>query len=196
MPYYRLHDRLRPDSALLYQRSAVETRTGMPLIDYSEEEGGVPFQGPFDCELEIEPDGHLPDLFLSPALITTRRLADDLQAVGGIAMQTLPVRLLDEAGNVVRADYVLVNLLQRVSCAVLAASDYQCLDAGEGHEPTALRVIDRLVLDPVAAAGHECFLVDEDTDCIVVSARIAAALQACGHPDLWFEALAESPAGA
>ncbi|MBB1059538.1 imm11 family protein [Marilutibacter spongiae] len=195
MHYYRLLEDVPGDTASLFQRShaGVETKTGRRLVDYEACDAGAPFRGPLVCELDRDsPDAHWPTLFCSPALIATRGFLDDLQALGIDNLEVHPVRIEGDDLSQPDESYVLLNILGRVSCADLANSDVARIDeGGDADEIHPMRIIDRLVLDPARIGVLDMFLVDEDTDCIIVSERVARHLQAKGHPDIRFERLAQ-----
>ncbi len=196
MEYYRLLEHVPEDTASLFQRShtSTETKTGRVLVDYGPDEMGVPFEGPLACELDRDtPQAHWPTLFSSPALIGTRRLLEDLREIGVDNIEVHPVRIEGDDLSVANHDYVLLNVLGRVSCANLRASDVARIDeGGDADDAHPMRIIDRLVIDPARIGDLDLFLVDEDTDCVVVSERVKRHLEGKGHADIRFERLEQA----
>jgi len=50
-------------------------------------------------------------------------------------------------------------------------------------------IINKLVVNLEKACDFDLFLVDEDTDCIVISERVYKYLNSKGYTDIYFEAL-------
>jgi len=110
------------DGTLIYQRSHryFELKTGHLLMDYSKNNNGEPFTGTFMCELDDEhPDGKLSTFFMSPAIVGTKQFYNDLTEIGIDNIEVHPALIRDEVNNRNIEDYLLLNILGRISCAVL-----------------------------------------------------------------------------
>lgn len=175
--HYALRAAPDPDGPILWQRShdLVELKSGRPLP--------AGFAGPLVCALEGEANAaRLPDLWESPALIAREELVRDLAALGlGGAIEVAEVEIRDEAEGRELGGYQLLNVLGRVACAHLERSAPRSL--GDG-----IVLLDLPVLDAARLPAAELFLLDEDTDVVVLSARVAARL-APRWPGLRFQPL-------
>lgn len=138
------------------------------------------FDEPVECELDPEFGlGEMATFYQARGVICTQALVDDLVSLGvdNIEVKKAIVRTAD--GEATFDHYVLLNILGRVAGADMDASDAQTLGAG-------IHVIDSLVFSKDAALGRKLFLVDEDTQCIVVNEPIYLALKD-KYQDLYFE---------
>lgn len=177
MKYYLMARKVTENSTLLDQMSheLTEFSTGDFLPD--------DFQEPLICALDEDfINGQMATFYMDPAVIGTRKFYKDLQEIGVNNIETKAVIIQDNVNHRVHDDYLLLNIIGRVACADMSQSDYHAL--GEG-----INVINTLVIDASKTQGQEFFLIDEDTDCIVVSERIYKHLQSKGYPDLYFEEL-------
>ncbi len=180
------------ESAGLYKRSHryMETKTGDFLVDYTSNDHGEPFKGPLICELDDEDaTGILPTFFRSPALIGTKRFYSDLVEIGIDNIEVHPVIIIDEVNNRTIDDYLLLNIIGRISCVVMELSDYERLndEADEDNPYESMNFINELVIDASKVGYHDIFLVHEDTNCIVVSERVYEHLVKKGYMDIFFE---------
>lgn len=177
MKYYLMAAKLREDSTLLFKASHRWTRlkTGQLLPE--------DFEEPFIAVLDEDTvGGVMPTFYMSPAVIGTRAFYQDLLEAGITNIEAKKTVIRDSVNNREFDNYLLLNIIGRVSCADMTRSDYHSL--GEG-----MHIINKLVIDPAKTQGMELFLVHEDTGCIVVSERIRDHLVARGYQDIYFEAL-------
>lgn len=174
MTYYRMSRRIAPSGTGLYARShfLTELKTGRPL--------GADFVPPFVVVLDPDlPDAALPTFFESPAWIATRTFHATLLAAGITNVEAIAVEMHDEAKGRVIDDYLLLNIVGRVACAVPSKSETRTL--GDG-----MTVVDRLVVDPARVPELDLFVADEDTDCMIVSERLRNHIVAAGYDDVRF----------
>ncbi len=141
------------------------------------------FQDPFIVELD--PDfikGEMATLYLDPAVIATKEFYQDLTRLGIDNIEARQVVIQDNINNKRYDNYLLLNIIGRVSCANMEQSDYRTL--GDG-----MNIINNLVIDSRKTHGLDFFLVHEDTDCIVISERIYTYLNSKNYGDLYFQEL-------
>jgi len=198
MKYYQMSDKVSlanfdgTEPAGLYQRSHryLQTKTGSFLVDYTHNEHGEPFKGPLICELDDEnATGILPTFFMSPALISTKQFYKDLVEIGIDNIEVHPVIINDNENNNTIEDYLLLNIIGRISCAVMNQSSYERLNdlADESDPYEAINFINELVIDEKKVGHHDLFLVHEDTNCILISERVFNHLKSKGYTDIFFE---------
>lgn len=198
MKFYQMSDKILLESwdgkerPILYKRSHdfMQTKTGSIFIDYTDNENGEPFKGALICDLDDEEQtGNLPTFFMSPALIGTKQFHQDLLSIGVDNIEVHPVIIRDQVNNRVINDYVVLNVLGRVSCAAMNQSDYEQLnDKANPDQPNeSMNVINDLVIDSHKLIDLDLFLVREDTDCILVSERVFQHLKSKGYDDIFFE---------
>jgi len=118
-------------------------------------------------------------LYQARGVICLQALVDELVSLGVDNFEVKPAIIRSKGGAKEYDQYVLLNILGRVVGADIDASDAQCL--GEG-----MNLIDSLVFAKDALEGRKLFLVDEDTNCIVVNEQIYTVLEA-KFDDLFFE---------
>lgn len=176
----------------LYQRShsMMMTKTGSYLVDYTNDENGEPFKGPLICDLDDEENtGIFPVFFMSPALIGTKSFYKDLSEAGVDNIEVHPVVIRDLANEKTIDDYLLLNILGRVSCAAMELSDYEQLndEADDASPNDAMNFINDLVIYSEKVTDLDCFLLHEDTNCILVSERVVNHLKDKGYDDIFFE---------
>jgi len=121
-------------------------------------------------------------LYLDPAVIATKTFYQDLTRLGIDNVEARQVVIQDNINNKTYDNYLLLNIIGRVSCANMEQSDYRTL--GDG-----MNIINNLVIDSKKTHGLDFFLVHEDTDCIVISERIYSYLNNKSYDDLFFEEL-------
>lgn len=177
MKYYIMTRKVSENSTLLDQLSH-------ELIEFST---GNLFPTHFEGELITELDsdfinGVMPTFYTDPAVIGTKKFYQDLIELGVDNIEVKGAVIQDNVNNKIINDYLLLNILGRISCANMEKSEYSNL----GDE---LNIIDKLVINPNKTHGQELFLVHEDTDCIVISERIFDGLSKKGYPDIYFEEL-------
>jgi len=138
------------------------------------------FESPVLCELDEEfVRGEMASLYQARGVICLQAFVDELVALGVDNIEVKPAIIRSEDGTKEFDQYVLLNILGRVAGADLGASEVQSL--GEG-----MNLIDSLVFAKDALEGRKLFLVDEDTNCIVVNEHLYTALNA-KFDDLFFE---------
>lgn len=144
------------------------------------------FEPPFKVVLDPDiPNPQLPTFFESPAWIGTQAFYRDLLAAGIDNIEAVPVEMRDDARQRIIHDYLLLNIVGCVACADMEKSTVNSL--GEGID-----VIVRLVVDASRLGAFDLFVAAEDTDCMIVSERVARHLQACGYDDILFEELEQA----
>lgn len=177
MKYYQMARKVTENSTLLDQEShkMTELCTGRRFPEDVED--------PFVVSLDEDHiDGEMATFYMSPAVIARKSFLKELTELGVDNIEVRDVIIRDDVHDTSIRDYVLLNILGRISCADMDRSDYASLGGG-------LNVIDKLVIDPSKTQGLDLFLVHEDTDCIVISERVYAALAEKGYTDLYFEEL-------
>lgn len=201
MKYYQMSDKITEgqwdgkEPSVIYQQSHdwVQTKTGSFLIDYENDKvNGEPFKGPLICELDDEDEtGKMPTFYTSPALIAKKSFYKDLVEIGVDNIEVHPVVINDSVNNRTVNDYVLLNIIGRISCAAMDESDYERLndDADPDDPYDSMNVINELVIDATKVGQHDLFVVHEDTDCIVISERVYKHLKNKGYTDIYFEEL-------
>ncbi len=198
MKFYQMSDKILLETwdgkerAVIFKRSHdfMQTKTGSLFVDYTDNENGEPFKGALICDLDDEDQtGILPTIFMSPALIGTKQFYQDLRAIGVDNIEVHPVVIHDHVNNKVINDYVVLNIIGRVSCAVMDESDYEQLnDAASPDQPNeSMNFINDLVIDSQKVGDLDLFLVHEDTNCILVSERVFQHLKSKGYDDIYFE---------
>ncbi len=177
MKYYQMARKVSANSTLLDQESH-------DLVAFcSGHLFPKDFNGPFIVSLDAEfIDGEMATLYMDPAVIATKAFYKDLTDLGIDNIEVQPVIIQDHVNNRQIHDYVLLNIIGRVSCADMDASEYSEL----GDD---MNIIDKLVINPAKTHGLLFFVVHEDTDCIIVHEKIYKALAAKGYHDIYFEEL-------
>jgi len=184
MKYYLMAEKAEADGTILYQDShfMASLKEGASLVDYeNDDDEGEPFVGPLICKMDDEHvDGKMSTFFMSPAIVGTKQFYNDLLDIGIENIEVHPVIIRDEVNSRVFDDYLLLNIIGRISCADMSSSKYETL----GDD---MNIIDELVLDSSKIHGLDLFLVHEDTDCIVISERVYEHLANKGYSDIYFE---------
>ena len=135
------------------------------------------------CSLDDQHlEGVQPTFYMSPAIIGKKEFYQDLLDCGVDNIEVKPVVIRDTVNNREYTDHLLLNILGRVSCALMNESDYEAL----GDD---MNIIDKLVLRKSDLPDLNLFLVNEDTDCIVISERVHSYLSSKGYEDIYFEQL-------
>lgn len=200
MKYYRMKYKMDwanwkgGEAMILLRRSHdfVETKTGSFLMDYSNSDEGERVKGPFICDLDDEDQtNQFPTFFTSPALIATKQFYQDLKGTGVDNLEVFPVIIRDKVNNREINNYVLINILGRVSCAAMEESDSERLneEADENDVSDSMYIINKLVIDSSKTLGIDFFLLNEDTDNIIVSESIVKKLEEKNYKDVEFEEL-------
>jgi len=186
MKYYLMAEKAGADGTIIYKKSHYMTglKTGSLLVDYeNDDEEGEPFVGPLICKIDNKHvKGKLPTFFMSPAIVGTKQFYNDLLEIGIENIEVHPVVIRDEVNSRIYDDYLLLNIIGRISCADMSSSEYETL----GDD---MNIIDQLVLDFRKVPDLDLFLVHEDTDCIVISEKVYLHLVNKGYADIYFEEL-------
>lgn len=141
------------------------------------------FEEPFVCQLLGKfANGVMSTFYMSPAIIGTRQFYNDLVSCGVDNIQTKQVIIKDTVNNRIYDDYLLLNIIGRISCANMEESEYENI-------AEEVNVINRLVIDSSEVHGMKLFLVDEDTDCIVIDEQLYNCLSNKDYQDIYFEKL-------
>ena len=177
--YYLMSRQMTGNGTLLIQEShdLIEFSTG----HYFPKEFSI--EGPFVVSLDDRfINGDMATLYIIPAVISTKQFYNHLTSLGIDNIEVHPVIIKNEVEDTENHDYVLLNIIGRITCADMNQSEYSSL--GDG-----MNIINKLVIDRSKTHGQEFFLVHEDTDCIVISGRIYEELKEANYPDLYFEKL-------
>jgi len=141
------------------------------------------FETPFVCQLLGQfANGIMSTFYMSPAIIGTKQFYQDLLDCGIDNIEVKPVVINDLVNNRAIDDYVLLNIIGRISCADMEKSDYGTIGKG-------MHVMNKLVVNLEKADNFDLFLADEDTNCIIISERVYKYLIQKGYTDIYFEEL-------
>lgn len=177
MKFYQMARRVDANSTLLDQESH-------DLIPLCTGHFFPPnFKEPFIVSLD--PDfinGNMATMYMDPAVIATKEFYKILTDLGVDNIEQKSVVIKDHVNNREIHDYILLNIIGRISCADMDKSEYH--ELGDN-----MNIIDKLVINTERTKGMHFFLIHEDTDCIVISERIYNGLIEKGFPDLYFEEL-------
>jgi len=144
---------------------------------------GEDFEEPFVCRLvDRFANGVMPTFYMSPAIIGTKQFYQDLLTCGVDNIETKSVVIEDHVNNRMIEDYLLLNIIGRVSCVVLDRSDYGTI--GEG-----MNVMNKIVIDSKKVKDRNLFLLEEDTHSIIVNEYVYRSLNKNGYQDIFFEEL-------
>jgi hypothetical protein len=147
---------------------------------------GPAFPVPVLFKIDTDSEGRrMPTLFTTPALVARRAFYDLLVAAGVDNVESYPAHIANPESDETFEDYRLLNIVGRVACADLAASNAAELGPG-------IRVIDEPVLRKQALQDALIFRLAEDPVQIVVSDALAARIRAAGYDDVYLEKLAVS----
>ncbi|VAW88947.1 hypothetical protein MNBD_GAMMA17-1956 [hydrothermal vent metagenome] len=141
------------------------------------------FEGPYICILLGQfANGVMSTFYMSPAIIGTKQFYQDLLDCGIDNIEVKPVVINDPVNEKTIDNYVLLNIIGRISCADMEKSEY-------GTIGKDMHVMNKLVINLEKAYNFDLFLADEDTDCIVISERVYKYLTKKGYTDIYFEEL-------
>ena len=141
------------------------------------------FQPPLSCQLLGKFSGGVMSTFYqSPAVIGTKQFHQDLLDSGVDNIEIQPVVISDVVKDITFDNYLLLNIIGRVSCAEMDKSEYT--EIGEG-----MNTVNKLVIDGAKTNGLLLFLLAEDTDCIIIHEQVYNHLQTKGYTDIYFEEL-------
>lgn len=177
MNYYRMSRKLNERSTLLDQESHED------ILFCSGKSLSNKFNSPLVVSLDEEfIDGDLATMYTDPAVIITKDFCRDLLNIGIDVFEIHPVEIINTEKNIKIHDYVLINILCVLSCTAMHKSEYSDL----GNESY---IIDKLVLDSNKLNNEKLFLVDKDTECIVINEKTYSFLKQQNYQDLYFEKL-------
>jgi hypothetical protein len=108
--------------------------------------------------------------YQSPAVIGTKQFYQDLLDSGVDNIEVQPVEISGVVKDITHDNYLLLNIIGRVSCADMDKSEYT--EIGEG-----MNTVNKLVIDGAKTNGLLLFLLHEDTDCIVIHEQVYKHLQ-------------------
>jgi hypothetical protein len=108
--------------------------------------------------------------YQSPAVIGTKQFYQDLLDSGVDNIEVQPVEISGVVKDITHDNYLLLNIIGRVSCADMDKSEYT--DIGKG-----MNTVNKLVIDGAKTNGLLLFLLHEDTDCIVIHEQVYKHLQ-------------------
>ncbi|MCF6347940.1 MAG: hypothetical protein L3J20_06540 [Flavobacteriaceae bacterium] len=145
------------------------------------------FEGPYVCILLGQfANGVMSTFYMSPAIIGTKQFYQDLLDCGIDNIEIKPVVINDPVNERTIDNYVLLNIIGRVSCANMGKSEYNTI----GKD---MHVMNKLVINPEKVDGRlDIFLADEDTDCIIISEKVYKHLVSKGYTDIYFEELEQT----
>lgn len=121
-----------------------------------------------------------PTFFESPALVGTKSFYQDLLSLGINNVQAFPAEILNKHNQPINYDYFLLNIVGMVPCADMNKSKFRTL--GEG-----MNLIYDLVVNRESLGTYDICVVAEDTDCMLVSERVAKHLQSRGYKDIFLK---------
>jgi hypothetical protein len=174
-----------------FQMSALNTAdsTGVFLISHrrmilkSGQPLGAEFNQPMILKLDEEQqNGRMPTFYESPALIATKAFHRDLEQSGVSNIETFPVKICNTSNGAENHDYVLINILSRVSCFDMNQSKHRSL----GPEMT---IVDTPILKSGLITNLNLFVADEDTDIMIVSEQVYRYLTDRNYKDIIFREL-------
>jgi hypothetical protein len=180
MKYYRMHRDIAGNGAILYGRNhdLVELKTGVPLELKSNE--------PFLAELDPEIiDGEMPTFFESPGLITTKEFYEDLLKIGITNLEKFPLIIEDKVHNRTIDTYVFLNIIGRFACVDMAQTQQSTL----GDEPNLTLLDNPVLIGNKIPHDMDLFVLDEDTDCMIVSEKVYDYFQTRPYTDIYWEEL-------
>ena len=123
----------------------------------------------------LSPDfgGDLTDFFPPAIPLMSERMLKALAQAGVENIDTYPAKLLDRSGVPISEKFFAVNLIGRIACADLEASECQYDDP---NDPVGVD-FDSLVIDEVRAGGALFFRLHEAANGIVVHDNVRRMLE-------------------
>ena len=166
---------VRTQPAGLYQASHYMTllKTGQKM----EKNFTPPFKVLIDSEIR---NPLFPTFFESPAWIGTKSFYRDLQTLGVSNIEVFPTEIQNDKGKTINNDYLLLNIVGSISCTDMKKSKVRNI----GDD---INLINDLVVNSANIGKFDICVVAEDTDCILVSERVANHLKLCGYKDILFK---------
>lgn len=139
------------------------------------------FETPVVFKLDVSSPGRrMPTLFMVPAFVTTQRFLDVLIAAGVDNVDAYPVVIRNPTTGEELTDYVFLNVVGRVACADLEASDSRELGPG-------VQLIDDLVVFAEKLPPLPLFRLAEDELKVVVSDAVHDRIRAAGFDDVYLK---------
>lgn len=173
MPYYRM-------IPVMPEKGTVLTKSGSPLALYKTGHLMEDFTPPMQLHMgALFQDGTMSTFYTTPAFIGTKQFYDDLCECGIDNIEVYPAVIEDIGNEREIKDYLLLNVLGRIACADLDQCDTSELIPG-------FQLIDELVIRKGTAGNRYMFLVDEDTNCIIVAEHVKNHLESKGYSDIAF----------
>ena len=112
--------------------------------------------------------------FFPPAIpLMSAAMLKALAEAGVDNIESFPATLLDSSGNLIPEEFRAINIIGRVACADLDASECDCDDS---DDPIGVD-FDSLVIDEERADGHIFFRLHEAANGIVVHDSVRKALE-------------------
>jgi hypothetical protein len=129
---------------------------------------------PEPLEFQLGPHGtDVTDFFPTAIPLMSVRMLDMLAKAGVDNIESFEATLLDKNGKPAPEEFRAVNIIGRVSCADLDASDCECDDP---DDPVGVD-FDSLVIDEERADGHIFFRLHEAVNGVVVHDSVRQALE-------------------
>lgn len=142
-----------------------------------------PLGVPVELDIDLDSDGRrMPTFFTTPAFIARRAFFEWLRAAGVDNIEACPAIIRNRESGESFEDYLVLNILGRVSCADLGANPG--VELGPG-----IRVLDEPVIVRSAMRDFLMFLLAEDPLQIILADSLAEQLRASGIDDIYLEPL-------
>jgi len=140
---------------------------------------------PYRFEMSVA-EGQTPKLYgwYPGSDLMQQRLVDVLRSAGVDNLQTFPAVIKREDNGEDVPGYVVVNIVGRISCAVLGQSDTSPL--------ADVYYFNDLTIDPRRTQGMLMFRLDESPMVVLVHEKVAKAIEAAGFLGVTLEAVKES----
>jgi hypothetical protein len=133
----------------------------------------VRFPGPL--RFVLDPHGKdLPDLFLVSVPLFSEKLLKTLAEAGVTNLDTYDAELVRPGSSDVNRDYKAVNIVGKIACADMAASQF------EADSEFPMIEFSRLVVDESKTHGAHMFRLAENILFILVSEHVRQALDGAG----------------
>ena len=117
--------------------------------------------------------GNLTDFFPSSIPLMSVKMLNAIEQAGVNNIDSYPATLLEASGVPVQEEYRAINIIDRVACADLEASECFMIDP---DDPIGID-FDSLVIDEERAKGHNFFRLSEAVNGIVVHDSVREALE-------------------
>jgi len=127
-------------------------------------------KSPWRCSVEPPEEGLVFKDFYANVKFMSKRLVEKLQNAGVDNLEIFPAEVTNTKTGEVNTDFVAVNIVGLVSCAVM--------DESQAEPLATTNVFHDLVIDPKKIHGIHMFRLAESPMIILVSEQVAKALQA------------------